>query len=130
MALAGRNASFSLGSNEVASLTSITNDITGDTLDTTVFGVDFKTFIAGLRGGTITISGFYDSTDTAGQVAMRTAILAGTLLTTTQKPVFSVDGTNGFTADGIISSMSTGAEVAGLVSFSATIQLSGTIAVV
>lgn len=131
MALKGCNSSFLLGTNTVGSISSISNSMTADSLDITTFDSEcMKEFIAGLRGGSIDISGFYDPDDTNGQTAMMTAFLAGTTLETTQKPKFLVDDTNGFTADGIITGISVGAEVAGLVSFSATIQLTGTIAVV
>lgn len=130
-ALRGCAASFKLGSNVTAGLTNISNSFTAESLDTTVFNSNcVKSFLAGLRSGSIDISGYYDHTDTNGQVAMMTAFLAGTTLTSTQKPIFLVDGTHGFTADGIITSYSVSAEVAGLVPFSATIQMTGTIAVV
>ena len=131
MAIRGSLASFSLGTNVVAELNSVTNAFTGEALDVTVFNASsVKSFISGLKSGTINIAGFYNPTDTNGQVAMFTAFLAGTLLTTTQKPKVLVNGTNGFTADGIITAYNVDAPVAGTVAFSATIQLSGTIAVV
>ena len=131
MALKGCSASFLLGTNTVAELSNISNAFTGDTLDITTFDSScVREFIAGLKGGTIDISGFYDPTDTNGQVAMMTAFLAGTTLATTQKPKFLVDGTNGFTADGVISSYTVDAAVDGIVNFSASIQLTGTISVV
>ena len=131
MALKGCASSFLLGTNVVAELTSVSNSFTGESLDITTFDSGcIKEFIAGLRSGSINISGFYDPTDTNGQVAMFTAFLAGTTLTTAQKPKFLVDATHGFTADGIITAYSVEAAVAGLVNFSATIQLTGTIAVV
>jgi predicted secreted protein len=131
MAIRGSLASFSLGTNVVAELNSVTNAFTGEALDVTVFNASsVKSFISGLKSGTINIAGFYNPTDTNGQVAMFTAFLAGTLLTTTQKPKVLVNGTNGFTADGIITAYNVDATVAGTVAFSATIQLSGTIAVV
>jgi predicted secreted protein len=115
----------------IAGLTSISNAFTGDSLDITTFDSDcFREFIAGLKGATIDFSGFYDPTDTAGQVALFTAFLAGTKLTTAQKPVFSVDGTHGFTGDGYVTAYSVDASVDGIVNFSASIQLSGTVAVV
>jgi len=131
MANKGCIAGFFLGTNKVAGLNNISNAITGDTLDVTTFNSDcFRQFIAGLKGGTVSISGFYEPTDTTGQRAMFTALLAGTVLTTTQKPKFMVDGTNGFTADGIVSSYTVDATPEGTVNFSAEIQLTGTIAVV
>jgi len=131
MALKGCSASFLLGTNTVAQLNNISNPLSADSLDVTSFdSACLREFIAGLRSGTMDVSGFYDPTDTNGQVAMMTAMLAGTLLTTTQKPKILWDGVNGFTGDGIITSLTVDAAVDGLVNFSATIQLSGTIAVV
>ena len=131
MAIKGCGASFLLGTNAVAGLTSISNPITADSLDVTVFNATcMRDFIAGLRSGTMDISGYYESADTNGQVAMMTAMLAGTKLTTTQKPKILWNGVNGFTGDGIITSLTVDAAVDGIVNFSATIQLTGTIAVV
>ncbi len=129
MALKGCLASFLVGSDLVAELNSITNNITGDTLDITSFDSGCtRAFIAGLRSGTIDIAGFYDPTDTDGQVAVIAAMLAGTNIAA---PKFLVDGTNGFeAASSVCSSVSIGAVVEGLVTFSATLQLSGTISVV
>lgn len=130
MALKGCSASFSLGSNSVAELNNISNPLTADSLDVTTFDSScLKEFIAGLRSGTMDISGFYDPTDTTGQVAMLTAFLAGTVLTTTQKPKILWNGTNGIEADAIITAYNVDASVDGLVNFSATLQLTGTITV-
>jgi len=130
MALKGCNASFSLGSNVVAELNNISNPLTADSLDVTTFDSNcLREFLAGLRSGTIDITGFYDPTDTTGQVAMLTAFLAGTTLTTTQKPKILWNGTNGIEADAIVTSYNVDAAVDGLVNFSATLQLTGAITV-
>lgn len=130
MATAGCGASFLLGTNTVAELTNVSNSFTGETLDVTTFDSScVREFIAGLRSGTMDITGFYDPTDTNGQVAMWTAWYEGTTLTGAQQPKFLVDGTNGFSGDGVISSYSVDATVDGLVNFSATIQMTGTISV-
>lgn len=122
----GCEAGFFLGSDEVAGLNTITNPYTSESLDVTVFSSNcVREFLAGLISGTITISGFYEVTDTAGQVAMFTAFLARTKLTTTQKPKILWNGTNGIEADGIITNYEVGAQVGQIISFSATIQLSG-----
>lgn len=127
----GYSASFLLGTNVVAHLKNVSVSIDGDTLDITSFdSAGFREFIAGLRGGTIDISGDFDSADTTGQVALLTAQLAGTTLTTTQKPKILWDGVNGITADGVISSLSIDAAVDGIVGFSCSITADGTIAVV
>lgn len=131
MAKKGCKASFNLGSDKVAELSNVTNSYTGDTLDITTFDSNcLREFIAGLRSGTIDVSGYYNPGDTTGQVAMFTAFLAGDTLTTTQKPKFLVDELgNGFEADGIISAYNVDADVADKVNFSATIQLTGDITV-
>lgn len=129
MATRGSGASFTVNSNAVAELTSVTNSITGDSLDITTFDSNnFREFIQGLVSGQVSISGYYDPTDTNGQVVILGAILAANNITS---PEFLVDGTNGIGAtSGVVTSVDIGAEVAGLVSFSANIQLSGTISVV
>ena len=130
-AIKGAGASFLLGANVVAGLTSISNPYTADSLDVTTFqSAGVREFIAGLKSGTMDISGYYETTDTTGQVAMFTAFLAGTKLTSTQKPKVLWNGVVGFTADGIVTGYTVDAAVEGLVNFSATIQLTGTIAVV
>ena len=130
MAIKGCGASFSLGSNVVAELNNIANAYSADSLDVTTFDSScIREFIAGLRSGTMDISGFYDPTDTNGQVAMFTACLAGTTLTTTQKPKILWNGTNGFEADGIITAYNVDTAVDGTVNFSATIQLTGAVTV-
>lgn len=128
MALPGHGASFLIGANTVAELNSITNAFTGDSLDVTNFSsTGVRSFIAGLRSGTMNIAGFYDPTDTNGQVAMMTAFLAGSALSTCK---FLTNGTNGFSADAIVTNYTLDATPSGTVNFSATLQLTGTISVV
>ena len=80
MANKGCAAAFFLGSNQVAALTSISNPISADSLDITSFDSScVREFIAGLRSMTMDISGYYDETDTTGQVAMLTAMSPCTL---------------------------------------------------
>lgn len=123
----GYDASFLLGTNEVASLNSITNALTGDSLDVTAFGEEVRSFVAGLRSGTMNIAGFYAPGDTLGQKAMLTAFLAGTLLSTAK---FLTDGVNGFSADAVVTNYTVDATPSGTVNFSATLQLTGTITVI
>lgn len=131
MSIKGCGASFLLGSNVVAEINNISNAYTADSLDVTTFDSScLREFIAGLRSGTMDISGFYDPTDTTGQVAMFTAFLAGTTLETTQQPKILWDGTNGFAGDAIVTAYNVETSVDGTVNFSATLQMTGTITVV
>ena len=130
MATKGCGASFNLGSNKVAKISSVSNSFTKDSLDITSFDSScVREFIAGLGNGTFDVSGFYDPTDTNGQVAMWTAFYAGTTLTSTQKPKVLIDATNGFESDGIITAYNVEATVDGTVNFTATIQLTGAVTV-
>jgi predicted secreted protein len=131
MALKGCGASFLLGTDVVASLNSISNPFTRETLDVTSFDSDcLREFLDGLGSGTIEISGDFDPDDTNGQMALQTAVYAGTKLTSTQKPSILWDGSNGIEADAYVSSLSISASVDGKVEFSCTLQLTGTISVV
>lgn len=130
MALNGNAVAVSLGSTEICGINSATFDPTLDQLDTTSFCSDGeKEFIGGLSGATITLAGDYVPAD-AGQLALVTAWKNKTLLTTTAQPKFLVDGTNGFSGDAYVSAFSIGATVAGKVTASYTLQLTGTITVV
>jgi len=126
MAIKGCAVTFSLGSNVVAELNNVALNNSADSLDITTFDSSCKReFLAGLRSATIDISGFYDPSDTNGQVAMWTAYDAGALLTTTQKPKILWDGTNGFEGDAYITSYNIDVAVDGVVNFSATLQVTG-----
>ena len=129
MALKGCEASFLVGANEVASLSNISNSITGDSLDVTTFDSSCtREFIQGLKSGQMSISGYYDPTDSTGQAALITAVLNGDNV---DNPKFLVDATHGFTAESsVVTGVTIDGEVSGLINFSATLQLSGAISVV
>lgn len=71
----GKDAKVTLGANTVAEMGTWTMDgITNDTLEDTVFQDEFKMYQYGLGdGGTITFSGFFDMTDTTGQIMLESA---------------------------------------------------------
>jgi hypothetical protein len=129
MALAGYNTTVKLGSNLIAGINNVTFDAALDQLDTSAFNVGVRSFIPGLSGATITVSGDYDPTDTNGQVALVNAWSNKTLLTTTTAPEFLVNGTNGFSADAYVSAFNVGSAVEGKATVSFTLQLTGTITV-
>lgn len=130
MALSGLNVTIKLGTNDVAGINSITFDPVLDQLDVTDFdSVGEREFIPGLSSGTITLAGDYEPTDTNGQKVLVDAWKAKTLLTTTTKPAFTVDGTNGFSADAFVSAFSINPTVEGKVIASYTLQLTGAISI-
>jgi len=130
MALSGNAVTIKLGTNDVAGINSITFDPVLDQLDTTDFDSNGnREFIPGLKSGTITLAGDYEPTDTNGQVVLVNAYSNSTLLTTTTKPAFTVDGTNGFSADAYVSSFSVNPTVEGKATVTYTLQLTGAISI-
>ena len=124
-AIAGKNATLWVGGTlaKVLNLDTVKCGITGDTIDTTSLGDTWESVIAGLlKGDPITADGRYDATDTTGQVAIRTAFLAGTAIafevrfgTTTPKVAGSA----------IVSSFGIDADTSGAVKVSIAMQPSG-----
>lgn len=72
----GKEAAFLLGTDDLTTFVdSIEWARSRDTGETTTFGKDDKTYLAGLRDATFTITGKYDSTATTGPAAvLNTAI--------------------------------------------------------
>lgn len=81
--IAGLGGSVKIGTSDtVASLKDWKLTIDGADLDTTSFGATFKTRIIGLKEWSATASGsFVVHSDTNGQTALNTALLAGTSVT-------------------------------------------------
>lgn len=130
MSLKGCLATMKLGTNGIKNLNNNNFDNVLDQLDSTDFDSSCsREFIPGLRGATFTLAGDYDPSDTNGQVAIVNAGLNGTLLTGAAVPNFTVDGTNGFTADAYVSAFSIGTAVEGKVTFSATLQCTGAVSI-
>lgn len=130
MALNGCAVTIKSGSNAIAGINSIGFDTSADMLDITDFDSScFREFIAGLKSGTVSLSGDYEPTDTNGQVVLRDAWLNGTLLTGATVISFTVDGTNGFSANAYVTSFSVNPTVEGKVTVSFSLQLTGTISV-
>ncbi len=82
--ISGAGGKVMLGSVTIANIKewSISGFVMG-TLETTAFGSTIKTFIADKTGdpGTISFSGNYDASDSAGQAALATLCEAGTTST-------------------------------------------------
>lgn len=69
----GRNCSVRIGDTSLLGIGDWNMEgVSVDQIDTTSFGSTWKTFEAGMSdGGQITFSGYFDPTDTDGQVALR-----------------------------------------------------------
>ena len=59
----------------IADMNNQSASLNGENLDVTVFGANWHSRIQGLKDATYDVSGFWKSTDTAGQTAVRNALV-------------------------------------------------------
>lgn len=97
-----------------------------DVPESTVFGQDDRTYIPGLRGATLSISGFWDSTSTTGVDEILDEVATKS---TTSTFIFGPQGdTTGdlvYTGECLMTSYSISAAVDGIVNFTADFQVTG-----
>lgn len=98
-----------------------------ETNETTTFGKNSKTYIAGLADGTISLSGKWDSTPDTQLAAILAAHMAGTTLTVSFEygPVGSGSGALKYLGEAILTSYEVSSPVADVVTFSAELQITG-----
>ncbi len=83
-AIVGYAGNVKVGSNAVASVKQWELPLAADKYDVTGLGLaapGWKSYLAGLTGAEAKVDVFLDPTDTNGQVAIQSAILAGTSIT-------------------------------------------------
>lgn len=130
MAIAGHTTTVTVSSNDttynaVDGIKSVEFSPSVAMLETTDFAdtSGARTKIAGLKDGTLTISGDYEESDT-GAALVRTQWASGGALWLK----FAPNGTTGFKVLTIVSDYKVSSSFDGLVQFSATLQFNGTIA--
>ena len=106
MAVAGKNGKVVIGDSSTEKVFGMKNwslELSLETLETTALGDDWKNYITGLKEWTASSEGDYEvPTDTAGQKALQTAFLSGQVV----KVKLYVDGSNYYTGDAYIASLS------------------------
>jgi len=124
-AIAGKGGLVKVGTtNTVAEVTSWTNDIAIDMLDSTSLGDDWREYVAGLAGATGSVECNWDVvTDTNGQAAFQTAALAGTTVTLD----LYVNATNYYSGTAYISNVSISDPVDDLVTCTFDFQYTGAV---
>lgn len=125
----GKDAAFLLGTDDLSAfLDSIEWSRSRDTGETTTFGKDDKTYLAGLRDATFTISGKFDSTATTGPAAVLNAAIGSDTATVAK---IREEGTGATLPEIEVSCFCTGyAEsipVGDIVTFTADFQCTGTV---
>lgn len=115
-----------IGANSVAGLTSIPPvSPTTDMLDATTLEDTHRRYVPGVGdGGQITVAGFLEAGDTNGQLALYNARRNGTLLDF--EVVFPASVGASWSFDAYVQNVAMGgAEIDGLLSFEATLQIDG-----
>lgn len=122
MAVAGKSAKFKIGANDIAGLNEGSITVNGESIDVTTFASGgWIQRLQGLKSAEISLSGFFESGDTNGQVKLRQDYMSGTATTMSAL----LDGTVGWTGSFLVTSLEYGAAVDGEVSFSASLESSG-----
>lgn len=126
-AVHSKSTTLKLGVNEIAEITNIGGiSLSADSVEVTNLSSpdEYKEFIQGFRdGGEVSISGNFYPGDTNGQFALLTSFNAGTLDAYTITFPASMGAT--WTYNAIMTAYTTGADMGGVVTFEATMKVSG-----
>lgn len=125
----GKSAQVYMGSTELSAYCDqLDLSIDVDTGETSTFGVGWKTYLAGLIGSTLSLSGKYDGTASTGPAAQLMAgITGGTAWSFKHFPGGSASGQRQNTFSGFVTNYTESSPVADIVTFSAEILVSGTV---
>lgn len=119
----GKDSYFKVASTDLSAyLNSISVSRSADTAETTTFSSGTKTFIAGLKDATITLSGMFDAT-----VYSTIAGWLGTSQTWEYGPAGSTNGRVKVSGSGIITAVEMASSVGEAVTANITIQVSGAV---
>lgn len=126
MAVSAMGTKLQIGINAIAELKSVSGlEISVDTLDTTALDSGgWRTFIQGMRdAGEVSVSGYFNPSDTQGQKALYDSLMAGTVLSYSILFPSGLGATWSF--QGVVTKFTTSAEMEAVVSFEASIKVSG-----
>jgi hypothetical protein len=124
----GKNAAVTVNSVALSSFcdsVDLSRDV--DTSETTVFGNDDKTFIPGLRGGNINLSGNYDPTASTGPADVLEGLLGSAPFPVVYEPGGNVAGQRRHSFNAIITNYSENSAVGDKVTFSASMIITGAV---
>jgi hypothetical protein len=100
---------------------SVTHDRTVDTAETSAFGVDDKTFIAGLEDGSFSISGHWDATADAAV----DGCFDGAVVALTYGPAGSAGGAISYECNALITNYAITSSVSDRVNWTVSLQRTG-----
>jgi hypothetical protein len=123
----GKNAELTLNSKALSTfLTSLETSWDLDTADTTTFGATWKSALAGIPGGSISLAGYYDPTATTGPADVLWSAFVGAVpVTGLIYPGGNVAGQRLWTITSgcLVTSYKETSQVNGNVAFTATIDV-------
>ncbi|MBW0117026.1 hypothetical protein [Pseudonocardia abyssalis] len=120
----GKNTFVSLDGDDLSAFTNnVAFNRSADSHDVTTFGKNSKNFQSGLKDGTATIQGVYDSTAT-GPGAIIRPLIGGLAVEFIYKPEGSGAGKPVSTVDAIVTGYEETAPVADMVTWSCSLQFS------
>lgn len=134
MAVHGKDSVFSVEDSAGTTLRDLSSNLTNvafsrknDTHDTTAFGAEGHTFIAGLTNGKITLTGWAMMTADTGTLTVLDSLVGLDAVTVGFEygPLGSTTGMPKYTGECILESLDVSDPVADLVSFVAVLQISG-----
>lgn len=119
----GKDSYFKIASTDLSAyLNNVTVSRSADTADTTAFGSSTRSFVAGLKDATISVSGMFDAT-----VYSTIAGWLGTSQTFEYGPAGSASGRVKVSGSGIITGVELGSAVGEVVTANITVQVSGAV---
>lgn len=121
----GKNTYVSLDGQDLSAFTNNTEGtLEADSHDTTTYGKNDKTYAGGLKDSTFTISGIYDSDETAGPRAVIRPMV-GTVVPYVFRPEGTGSGMPEDTMDVLVTSYQETSPVADMITWTAELQRSG-----
>ena len=127
--VSAKSAQFTLAATDISAYTDSIGglDNATDMLESTSFGATSKSFIGGLRNGSkITISGKWDS---SLHTVINALLGSATASAWVYGPAGSTTGNVKFSGNCFVESYEVGAQVAGLVTWSASLQVTGNVTI-
>lgn len=125
MANSAIGTKLKVGLNSIAELTEIGGmDISQDTIDISNLDSGWRSFIGGMKdAGEISLTGFFNPSDTNGQKALYDSLVAGTVLT--YSIVFPASVVAQWDFSAVVTKFTTGAAMEDAISFEATLKVTG-----
>ena len=124
----GKNATVTVNA---AALTSFCDNLNlsrdTDTAETTVFGVNDKTFLPGLIGGNMTLSGSYDPTASTGPAAVLEALLGAAPFAVVLRPGGGATGQRSHGFNALLTNYTETSGISDVVKFSASLLVTGAV---